>query len=213
MDLSDISVIKLLPPNLAKDKNVLMMCEAFDIELRRMIADIPGVDIIPNLVLKRITDDLLLDLLAWQFHVDFYDTEFPIETKQELVLKSLDWHTRKGTPSVVEEIVTAVFSHAVIEEWFEYGGLPYRFRISTELPLSDEVALKKLVSAIFSVKNTRSWLDVIDALIKYEIFVGSIPDVFLHTNILAEENDSVVYVGVMPGLSCQVEILSMEEGV
>ena len=168
MDLSDVSIIKLLPPNLARDKNVLMMCEAFDDELRRIIADIPGIGIISNLVRKQIIDNLLLDLLAWQLHCDFYSPDFPIEKKQEIILKSLDWHTRKGTPSVVEEIVSTVFSRAEVQEWFEYGGLPYRFRIGTEEEMPNVAARENLIRAINSVKNTRSFLDAITSIIFFE---------------------------------------------
>lgn len=168
MNLSDVSIIKLLPPNLACDKNVRMMCEAFDEELRRIIVDIPGIGIIPSLVRKQITDNLLLDLLAWQFHCDFYSTDFPIEKKQEIILKSLDWHTRKGTPSVVEEIVSTVFSRAEVQEWFDYGGLPYRFRIGTEDEMPDMAARENLIRAINSVKNTRSFLDKIISLIYFK---------------------------------------------
>jgi len=159
VDFSDITIIKLLPPNLAKDKNVRMLCEAFDSELRRLIADIPGIEIIPNLVRKQITDNLLLDLLAWQFHCDFYSTDFSIEKKQEIILKSLDWHTRKGTPSVVEEVVSTIFSKAIVQEWFEYGGLPYRFNIATEEEMPDSEARNNLIRAINSVKNTRSFFE------------------------------------------------------
>jgi phage tail P2-like protein len=168
VNLPDISIIKLLPPNLAKDKNVRMMCEAFDGELRRIIAGIPDVSIVPNLVLKKITDNLLLDLLAWQFHCDFYSPDLPVEKKQELILKSLDWHTRKGTPAVVEEIVSAVFSRAVVQEWFDYGGLPYHFRIGTEDELPDGAALETFYRAINSVKNTRSYLDKLTSIIYFE---------------------------------------------
>jgi phage tail P2-like protein len=168
VDLSDVSIIKLLPPNLAHDKNVRMMCEAFDTELRRIIGDIPGIGMIPNLVRKQITDNVLLDLLAWQFHCDFYNTGFSIEKKQEIILKSLDWHTRKGTPSVVEEIVSAVFSRAEVQEWFDYGGLPYRFKIGTEDEMPDAAARENLIRAINSVKNTRSFLEKITSLVYLE---------------------------------------------
>ena len=168
MDLSEISIIPLLPPNLASDKNVRMVCEAFDEELRRIIADIPGIAVIPNLVLKKITDNLLLDLLAWQFHVDFYDPAMPLEIKSELILKSLNWHTRKGTPSVVEEIVSTVFSKAEIQEWFDYGGLPYRFRIGTEEEMPDTAVRNNLIRAINSIKNTRSFLENITSIIIFE---------------------------------------------
>jgi phage tail P2-like protein len=110
---------------------------------------------------------LLLDLLAWQFHCDFYSADFSIEQKQEIILKSLDWHTRKGTPSVIEEIVSTVFSKAIIQEWFEYGGLPYRFRIATDEQIPDTEELNKFLRAIKSVKNIRSSLDAITQLVYF----------------------------------------------
>ncbi|MDR1902917.1 MAG: phage tail protein I [Treponema sp.] len=170
---------------MARDKNVRLMCEAFDDELRRIVADIPGITVVPNLVLKKITDNLLLDLLAWQFHCDFYSPDLSIETKQELILKSLDWHTRKGTPSVVEEIVSTIFSRAKIEEWFEYGGFPYRFRIATEENMPDENTRNKLITAINSVKNTRSYLDALTQLYDYidEISIEEIIEIRVKTKL------------------------------
>jgi phage tail P2-like protein len=159
MNLNDISILNLMPPNLAADKNIKMMAQAFDEVLRDIIGKIPDVEMIPNLILNKIVNETLIDLLAWQFHVDFYEPGLPIEIKRELVLKSLDWHYRKGTPSVVEEIVSTVFAKAKIQEWYEYGGHPYRFRIATEEQMPDVEAVKKLRRAIDSVKNTRSCLD------------------------------------------------------
>jgi phage tail P2-like protein len=159
MDLSNISILDLMPPNMAADKNIRMTAEAFDEVLRSIIKKIPDVEIIPDLTLNKIVNETLIDLLAWQFHVDFYEPGLPIEIKRELVLKSLDWHYRKGTPSVVEEIVSTVFTKAEIQEWYEYGGRPYRFRIATEEQMPDVESVKKLMRAVNSVKNTRSLLD------------------------------------------------------
>jgi phage tail P2-like protein len=235
MNLADISIIKLLPPNLARDTNVRMMCEAFDEEFRRVIAGIPGVALVPNLVLKQITDNALLDLLAWQFHVDFYKPEMPVETKRELVLKSLDWHTRKGTPSVVEEIVSAVFSKAEIHEWFEYGGLPYRFRITTEEPLPDTESFNELVRSIFTGKNTRSWLDSITSIARADaeaytgvmprvngiarvtarefepyVYFGAVSRIYNLTAVPAKEYEPRGYHGIVPVINIQTTILSTE---
>jgi phage tail P2-like protein len=168
VDLPDVSIIPLLPPNLAKDKNVRAMCQAFDNELRRLIAEIPGIEIIPGLARKQITDNLLLDLLAWQFHCDFYRTDFSIEQKQEILLKSLDWHTRKGTPSVIEEIVSTVFSRAKVKEWFDYGGLPYRFIVGINEDIPDQEKKDSLIRAINRVKNTRSLLEKIISILYHE---------------------------------------------
>jgi phage tail P2-like protein len=167
MDLSNVSILKLIAPNIAEDPNVKMAAEAFDEVLKNIIKKITDIEVIPNLVLDRIVNETLIDLLAWQFHVDFYEPSMPIEIKRQLVLKSLDWHYRKGTPSVVEEIVSTVFSRAIIQEWFEYEGLPYHFRIATDEQMPDEETRNKLYRVINSVKNTRSFLDSITQLVFY----------------------------------------------
>ena len=171
MDLSDVSILKLMPPNIARDPGVKMMSETFDAVLREIIGKIQGVAIIPNLVLSRIVNETLLDCLAWQFHVDFYEPDLPMETKQALVLNSPAWHAQKGTPGVVEDIVSTVFSKAKIEEWYEYGGLPYRFRVSTEDEILDTKTLEKLMRAIKSVKNTRSFLDTLNQIVDFDVNV------------------------------------------
>jgi phage tail P2-like protein len=179
MDLRDVSILKIMPPNLAADRNVRMIAEAFDEVLRDIIKKVPNVAVIPNLVLNQIVEEMIIDLLAWQFHVDFYEPDLPIETKRNLVLKSLDWHYRKGTPSVVEEIVSTVFSRAQVQEWFEYNGLPYRFRIATEETPQNAEAVKKLMRAINSVKNTRSYLDALTYLVDFsdEVIIDEILEI------------------------------------
>jgi phage tail P2-like protein len=117
--------------------------------------------------LNKTIDAVLIDLLAWQFHVDFYDPKMQVEVKRDLVLKSLDWHFRKGTPSVVEDIVSTVFSKAIVQEWFEYGGLPYRFRVATAETMPDSETRSNLIRAINSVKNTRSFFDTFLQLVYY----------------------------------------------
>ena len=171
MELSNVSILNLMPPNLAADKNVRMAAEAFDEVLRNIIKKIPNVAVIPNLVLNNLVEEVLLDLLAWQFHVDFYEPGLSLDVKRDLVLKSLDWHFSKGTPTVVEEIVSTLFSKAKIEEWFEYEGLPYRFRVSTQDEILDTKTIAKLIRAINSVKNTRSFLDTLNQVIDTDVSV------------------------------------------
>jgi phage tail P2-like protein len=149
---------------------------------------------IPNLTLNKIVNETLIDLLAWQFHVDFYEPWLPVEIKRELVLKSLDWHYRKGTPSVVEEIVSTVFTRAKVEEWYEYGGRPYGFRIATEEQKPDAETLKKLIRAINSVKNTRSFLDEFTHLLDFiedpvEIIEKALINALINFNETAEIQD------------------------
>jgi hypothetical protein len=69
---------------------------------------------------------------------------------------------------VLDEIVATGFSKAEIQEWFDYGGLPYRFRIGTVEELPDAETRENLYRAIASVKNTRSYLEKITSLIVFE---------------------------------------------
>ena len=188
MDLSNISILNLMPPNIASDKNVIMAAQAFDEVLRDIIKQIPNVSVISNLVLNKIVDEILIDLLAWQFHVDFYDPKMPIKVRRDLVMKSLDWHFRKGTPSVVEELVSTVFSKAIVQEWFEYDGLPYRFQIATEEVMPDTETRNNLIRAINSVKNTRSFFETFKQLVYMvdEVIIEERKDMEMRVNTVTD---------------------------
>ena len=171
--LQDISILDLMPSNIAGDAGVREAAQAFDEVLRDIIAKIPSLAILSNI--GEITDHALLDMLAWQFHVDFYRSDMTLEVKREMVQRSLDWHTRLGTPSAVEEVVGVAWGSGVeIREWFETGRSPYTFMLSLNRPIPDEESLNELLLAIFATKNTRSWLDLIKSIMeyKYRLFVG-----------------------------------------
>ena len=102
----------------------------------------------------------IVDELAWQYHVDFYDYSADIEKKRALVRQAIAWHKRKGTPAAVEEVCTAVFQTARVFENWEYGGEPYHFQVRLiEEAVPDEKVIDNLQRAIQQTKNTRSWLD------------------------------------------------------
>lgn len=103
----------------------------------------------------------IVDFLAVQLHVDFYDYALPLAKRRSLVKNSIRWHTKKGTKSVVEEVIRAIFNSGIVEEWFEYGGRPYYFRcnlLNPDTPLTEE-QIQQCLRAIDTVKNVRSWLD------------------------------------------------------
>jgi len=158
-ELQHITLRELLPPSISHDPDILAAADAVDAELNKTTHYIEDVAIIKRLRNREIKDPLLLDFLAWGFHVDFYNPDFPIEIKQELVAKSLDWHTRKGTPSAVEEIVTSAFEEADVAEWFTYGGKPYRFKLLLRDSVIEKESFFNIIQAVFEMKNTRSRFD------------------------------------------------------
>ena len=104
----------------------------------------------------------VLDHLAYHLHVDEYDTSYPIEVKRRMVKQSIPIHKHKGTPFAVKTAIATVYESGQLEEWFSYGGEPYRFRVSgiTD-PLTGAADIRRLLTLINSAKNKRSWLDYV----------------------------------------------------
>lgn len=156
--LDDYKIRDNLPSSIDR-QNIRDLAEVLDVKLQEINAMSELILLYPRI------DELpenLIDALAEQFHVDFYDAEMSLQQKRTVVKNSIAWHRRKGTPSVVEEMVQTVFESAHVEEWFEYGGEPYHFRVTLiTAPLTDKAVLERLVDAINKTKNVRSWLEYV----------------------------------------------------
>jgi phage tail P2-like protein len=189
--LHTFKLLDLVPPNLRSDPQVIAAAETLGAELRAVTEAVkeclhlPRLDELPETV---------IDLLAYQWHVDFYESTLPIEQKRELVRKSISWHRRKGTPDVVQEIVTTVFPDGKIYEWFEYGGQPYKFMVETTGKM-DDVMYDKLIRLVNAVKNTRSWLEKIRLKREHrmESYMGIAQHVFKKKTISSRDNAANPY--------------------
>ena len=86
------------------------------------IIDVTGqVIMIPSIM--HIEDSNLIDILAWQFHVDFYDASKPLEFRKNLVQMSIQWHMTKGTPALIQWVLDTYWpGGASLSEWFEYAS-------------------------------------------------------------------------------------------
>lgn len=155
-DITQVKLIDLVPSSIRDDPNIQAAASAIDAELQKVTAAIPD-----TLLLSRIEElpEDIVDSLAWQFHVDFYEPGISLDQKRRLVKTAIASHRKKGTPSAVEEVVSAILEGAVVEEWFEYGGEPYFFRV---IKINGQVTPEmypRLKRAVDDVKNTRSWLE------------------------------------------------------
>lgn len=159
IDIYEIKLVDLLPLNIAQDAKVQAAAAALDAELLAITEAVtkclisPRIDELPESV---------IDHLAWERHVDFYEQSMSIETKRELVRQSVPWHRRKGTPAAVEELIIAIYGEGKVLEWFEYGGDPYKFKVITNNQDVMAEEYERFVKALNSVKNTRSWLDEVE---------------------------------------------------
>lgn len=153
---ADYNIADNLPESLNRE-NLQQVAQLIDIKMHELNMLSELVSIYPRI------DELssaLIDALAIQFHVDFYDTTLPLDKRRSLVKNSVRWHMRKGTKGVVQELVQTVFDSGVVKEWFGYEGEPYHFRV--DLLSAPEITpenLDLIVKVVNTVKNVRSWLD------------------------------------------------------
>ena len=97
-ELELISLHDVIPHSISGDKNVQAILRAADPQLNEVSQSVREA-----FILSRLNElpENVIDLLAWQWHVDFYEPELPIATKRELVRESISWHRKKGTKAAI----------------------------------------------------------------------------------------------------------------
>lgn len=86
---------EVLPPSLKQDENITKLVEVFDSSFVDINQEVRNV-----LIYSR--DELpeeLLDLLAWQFHIEGYEFTQDIKAKRSLIKAFVELHRLKGTPA------------------------------------------------------------------------------------------------------------------
>ena len=108
--------------------------------------------------------EIILDALAVNWKIDWYDMSFTLEQKRRTIKTALTVRRIMGTTAAVKLQVDAIYPGAAVEEWFQYGGEPGCFRVLVDLP--DEGITKeeyrRLHNGVEITKNLRSHLDVIN---------------------------------------------------
>lgn len=132
-------------------------------ELYEAAVEVPMLHLMANL--EKQSDDVL-NHLAWQFHVDFYDAKFERHKKIALIRTAFEVHKYKGTPYALEKVLEAVGLPGEVLEWFDTEKEPYTFRIELDNTKIDEGILQMLKQMIHHYKNTRSGLE--DIFIRFK---------------------------------------------
>lgn len=184
--LSDTSFLDILPRSIRHDESIEACTAGIEPEMTQVTARIANLMLFSRLfdeeispkaseVCKRIAtlggycplEESLLDLLAWQFHVDDYDIAKNYSEKLAMVKASIQIHRKKGTKWAVKREVEAAIADTElkIKEWFEpdYQGnkQPYHFKaellVLGEKLLSDYILRAKRI--IETTKSLRSHCD------------------------------------------------------
>lgn len=128
----DILLNDILPDSIADNTEIKNAANIIDPELLSV-----SLCIREALLLSRIDElpEYVIDLLAWQYHVDMYEPlNLPIDTKRSLVRNAILLHRHKGTPWAITQSLTNMgFNYTQIKEWWDLGTDPHTFSVSLEM--------------------------------------------------------------------------------
>ena len=106
-------------------------------------------------------DEQLLDILAYDFKVDWWDADYSLEEKRRTLKDSWRVHKLLGTKATVEMAISAIYPQTTVQEWFEYGGRPYHFKLQLDLTGTfwTEERPRRILERVNFYKSLRSHVD------------------------------------------------------
>lgn len=170
-ELNNSRLITILPPNLQPDAAVQSVCYAFDRAFWRFAERMKKLIVLSDL---KNQPEEIYDALALDWKVIGYKRSMPLSQKRNMVLDAKISQMDRGTTGRVEKLMREVFGDAQLEEWFDYGGNPYLFRIVSSNPSLQDTDAEYFVSVLEQVKNLRSHLEeiVVRLGLDSEVFAG-----------------------------------------
>lgn len=153
--LGESQITQILPESLAQNASVQALSYALEKAVKRLINYCGNIGVFAVI---DTAPDPVLDMLALELNTPYYDDALRTETKRSLIKNTFVWYMKAGTPAAVEELVKSVFGHGEVHEWYQYGGTPYTFRLTTNADAKIE-AIGEFEKLINRVKNIRSHID------------------------------------------------------
>lgn len=159
------NLMRVFPMAFTEDKRLLALGKAIAEELVRREAEAKlgilyaDIDNLPEKV---------LDILAYDFKVDWWDTSYTLEEKRRTLKDSWKVHRIMGTKAAVELGLSGIYPDTQVEEWFEYGGKPYHFKLTIDTT-HQIVELKKheqVLNRVNYYKSLRSHLECITYIMR-----------------------------------------------
>lgn len=182
--LKDASIDQLVTGWQSREPEVQAIGYAIMLANRKTIEQIEksmvyaGIDALP---------EKILDVLAIEMRAQYYEQELDIEQKRRIIKNTLYLYSKAGTKDAVSQMIEQVFGGGVMQEWFEYGGEPYHFKVDTTAVLSQDIN-DKFTKLIKNVKNIRSHLDqiIIKRTIKQDVEVASVQQYYTIAPVVSD---------------------------
>lgn len=186
-DIFNIDLTRTLPPALKQDRTMQALSQIIARELQenaRLICN--------NIIYARIDElpEKLLDILAYDLHIDWYNYDSSIEDKRELIKTSVKIHKKLGTVFAVETAIKALHEDCRIEEWFEYEGCPFCFRLLVDLNNNKlKVNIDEIISRVYMCKRLTAHFEAVILKKTYfqNLFLGIARTYFIKLSVRVKE--------------------------
>lgn len=110
----------------------------------------------------------VLDALAVNWKIDWYDTDYDIEQKRRIVKTALNIRRTMGTVAAVKAQADAIYPGSTLEEWFQYGGEPGYFRLRVNIMTVEEqekftaMSLREIERRLAAAKRFSAHLEEVE---------------------------------------------------
>lgn len=103
-----------------------------------------------------------LSELAYEMNVFWYEEGADIKTKRKVIKNAKKVFASLGTVYAVEQVVDDYFPEAFLQEWFDYGGKPYFFKVFSNNPQILNAQIDLFLRVLEKVKKKSAWLECIE---------------------------------------------------
>lgn len=148
-----------LPPNLQTDESFALGA-AIDRQVRRLVEMSEMMQVWTNM---DNVDPKYYSTIAACIKAPYFDSNFDDKTKLAILKSTLNIYRLAGSRVAIGQLISNIFGDGIIEPWYDYGGKPYHFRITTNVEDVDltQDMLAKFEEILQKVKRARSVLDAV----------------------------------------------------
>ncbi len=166
ISLSEIGgLYKSMPANL-KSARTKAFADACDKQIKKLMDHAEKVKIWCAI---QEVEEKHLDVLAADCRVLFYHSGLEASVKRNLVQNSIYWYMCLGTTKAVKEVLTTIYGHGEVQEWFEYGGEPYHFRVNLTNAEVCHGQNEEFLQMLNEVKRLSALLDAVHYIFNYTV--------------------------------------------
>lgn len=147
------------------------------------------------------TPEEVLDALAVNWKIDWYDTDYSIEQKRRIIKTALTVRQTMGTACATRLQADAIFPGTMLEEWFEYNGTPGTFRLhvnisdsSAESPVTAHTA-DEIERRLACAKRWSAHLESFSFMVRHDLKIGATVERYKHDPPLC----GTTYCGIIRG--------------